>query len=142
MAMTVLQSLQRSEKIWRESSHEWKQKIMAWEAWKINSARQARVASKSKKQRKDSDDDARLETEAVSWEQSFDPSEPSTEFSFADARKYSWNELDGDIKDLEWTSTPKWIFDALKRGIAVHHSGMSKAYRSVVERCVLIVRLS
>ncbi len=43
-----------------------------------------------------------------------------------------------DIAELRWTSTPDFLFRALRRGIAVHHSGMNKTYRVFVERCVLV----
>jgi len=132
--MVVLQALENAEVKWRESSPEWQKRLKAWEVWKARSARQARTAERQKKQKKDPDDETNLPNEDVSWESSFNPSDPSLQFSFADHRKYSRSELEDDLKEFAWTSTPGWAYDALKRGIGVHHSGMNKAYRSVVER--------
>jgi len=141
MAKVVLQVLENAEVNWRESSPEWQKKLNAWEVWKARSARQARTAESQKKRKKDSDDETSLPTEDVSWESSFNPSDPSPQFSFADHRKYSRSELMDDLKEFAWTSTPGWVYDALKRGIGIHHSGMNKAYRSAVERQVHISRM-
>jgi hypothetical protein len=49
--------------------------------------------------------------------------------------KYPREELDEDIRELaRWSGVSSWILSALKRGIAIHHSGMNKAYRSLIER--------
>ena len=39
-----------------------------------------------------------------------------------------------------WTGTPDWAIRALRRGIAVHHAGMNKAYRTYIETRVFSVR--
>jgi hypothetical protein len=75
------------------------------------------------------------EDEYHSWESSFDPKDPSPQFSFA-GTSYAKKELLADISSLRWTSTPDFLFRALRRGVAVHHSGMNKTYRVLVERCV------
>jgi hypothetical protein len=138
MAQEVLQALETAEVKWRSSSPEWQKKLKDWEAWKALSARRAHAAEKQKRQKKDPDDVVGLPTEDVSWESSFNPADPSPQFSFADSRKYSRRELEDDLEEFAWTSTPQWAYDALKRGIGVHHSGMNKAYRDAVERQVHI----
>lgn len=61
-----------------------------------------------------------------------DPDEPSAEFSFVSFKRYTRQELEEDMKDIAW-GTPQWVLDCLKRGIALHHAGMPKAYRSLIE---------
>jgi hypothetical protein len=64
----------------------------------------------------------------------FDPDAPSEEFTFINwGTRYSASELEEDIKDLAWTDTPKFLLEGLRRGVAVHHSGLSKGYRVLVE---------
>jgi hypothetical protein len=65
----------------------------------------------------------------------FDPDAPSEEFSFINwASRYSAEELDKDIKDLERsTTTPRFLFECLRRGIGIHHAGLAKGYRVLIE---------
>jgi hypothetical protein len=74
----------------------------------------------------------------ASWEASFDPDDPQMQFSFAGMGKYSLQELEDEIQDLaRWSGVSEWILSALRRGIAIHHAGMNKAYRSLIEAYVL-----
>jgi hypothetical protein len=134
MAQDLITALQTAEEKWRQSSPEWNRKLRAWEQWKLHAKDRERLAEKVKKQKKDPDAEPAGD-HGHSWESSFDPGDPSSEFSFAGTRMaYSKTDLDGDVKDLAWTSTPQWAVDGLRRGIAVHHAGMNKRYRSLVER--------
>jgi hypothetical protein len=133
MASDLLKDLQTAEETWRASSPEWKRKIQKWEEWKANEKQRQRATERAKKTKKDVETD-RTEVLETSWESSFDPQEPLPQFSFANIVKYSNEELNHDIDGLRWTSIEKWIIDALRRGIAIHHAGMNKQYRSLVER--------
>lgn len=66
---------------------------------------------------------------------SFNENDPLPEFSFA-GRPLSKEELEEVIHDLSdpWVRTPAWAIPALRRGIAVHHAGMPKAYRVAIEK--------
>lgn len=134
MARWVLKSLEDAETDWRNRSPEWKAKLQAWEAWKVRAERQSRLSEKTKKQKKDKDDEPGHGAQDASWESSFDQDDPSPQFSFAGTQKYSKSSLEEDLRQLKWTSTPDWAIGALRRGIGVHHSGMNKGYRSIVER--------
>ena len=74
----------------------------------------------------------------IKWA-SFDPDDPLPDFSFANSAKYQKSELLKDIDDLKWTSTPSWAIKALRRGVGVHHAGMSKGYRTTIERFVPVL---
>ena len=70
----------------------------------------------------------------TSWEASFDPSEPSKDFSFAgDYVNVSKEDVDKEIAQLSQNGVDKRILAALKRGIGIHHAGMNKGYRTLVE---------
>ena len=135
MVSHILETLEKAEEVWREESPEWKRKIDKWEAWKTRQKNKERLAQKAARKR-DPDDERLQEGEGQSWESYFDPEDPSPQFSFAGTSSYRKEELLADIGSLSWTSTPTFLFRALRRGIAVHHSGMNKTYRVLVERCV------
>ena len=107
-----------------------------WEAWKTRQKVKERLAQKGRK--RDPDDEMPQESENRSWESYFDPEDPSPQFSFAGTvtSAYTKEELLEDIGSLSWSSTPEFLKRALRRGIAVHHSGMNKTYRVLVERSV------
>ncbi|KAI0067591.1 P-loop containing nucleoside triphosphate hydrolase protein [Artomyces pyxidatus] len=140
MAQAIVLTLQRTEGRWRKTSNEWRRKVDAWEEWKARESDRKRLAEKVKKARKqDMDSDGPSQREDRSWESSFDPKDPSSQFSFAGTSAYSRAELAADIDTLRRrTSLAKdkgeWVFEALRRGIGVHHSGMARQYRSLVER--------
>ncbi|KAH7929957.1 P-loop containing nucleoside triphosphate hydrolase protein [Leucogyrophana mollusca] len=133
MATDLLRILQVKEELWREGNAEWKRTVSEWEAWQARAKDRERLAAKAKKQKKDSD--APLPAQDHEWQASFDPEDPMPQFSFAGQHTYSKSDLEGDIKSLGWIfpPLPDWAIPCLKRGIAVHHSGMNKRYRSLVE---------
>jgi len=142
MAEDLLQALENAEEKWRKSSPEWNQKLREWEIWKLRAKERERLAERAQKQRKDADEPGAGSIHEGSWEQSFNPDDPSPQFSFAGTHvSYSKSELDEDIARLSWTSIQKWAIACLRRGIAVHHAGMNKRYRSLVERSMLSSRL-
>ncbi|KAI0262214.1 P-loop containing nucleoside triphosphate hydrolase protein [Gloeopeniophorella convolvens] len=134
MARRILATLEGAEETWRAKSPEWKRKISQWEEWRERQKDRERLAQKAAARKKDQDDDGPQQGEDRSWESSFDPQDPSPQFSFANMAAYSKEELMADIAALRWTSTEDFLFQALWRGVAVHHSGLNKAYRSLVER--------
>jgi len=127
--------LERAEEVWRAKSPEWKRKIGRWEAWQTRQKNKERLAQKTATRKRDPDDEMLQEDEYQS-ESLFDPDDPSPQFSFAGTSAYAKEDLLADIGSLRWTSTPDFLFRALRRGVAVHHSGMNKTYRVLVERCV------
>ncbi|KAI9511439.1 P-loop containing nucleoside triphosphate hydrolase protein [Russula earlei] len=137
MATHLLNTLEEAEELWRVQSPEWKLKVAKWEAWKARQKKNGRVAHKAAARKRNPDEDdipPSQQDQHHSWESYFDPQDPSPRFSFAGASSYSKEELREDVASLSWTSTPGFLFEALRRGIAVHHSGMNKTYRVLVER--------
>ncbi|KAJ7157241.1 hypothetical protein C8R46DRAFT_1004148 [Mycena filopes] len=134
LAQELLSTLEAGESEWRSGSLEWKRKVQQWEHWKLAQAKLREKAS-AKKQRKRNDDEADgREDEQQGAENSFDPHEPSPQFSFAGMSAYSKSELAEQIHELRnWSGTPGWALDALERGVGIHHAGMNKKYRSLVE---------
>jgi hypothetical protein len=137
MALELLHALQSAEDEWRKDNVAWTRKIRDWEAWKSRAKERERQAEKAKKMKKDADSPT-VPLQEYSWESTFDPDDPSPQFSFAGSHtSYSLIDLEKDIEGLSWNSSiQQWAFDALRRGIAVHHAGMNKQYRSLVERFV------
>lgn len=137
MAQTLLATLQDAESHWRATNRNWQQKLRRWDNWKSRSKERERLAEMQKKLKKrpEAEYEDRSETMDHSWESSFNPDDPSPDFSFAGTHTtYSKVDLDIDIRELsKWTTAQPWAIDALARGIAVHHAGMNKRYRSLIE---------
>ena len=134
MVTHILDTLEKAEEVWRAQSSEWKRKVGRWEAWQARQKNKERLAQKAGARKRDPDEIPQ-EGEDHSWESYFDPEDPSPQFSFADSSAYRKEDLLVDIDSLRWTSTSEVFFRALRRGVAVHHSGMNKTYRVLVERC-------
>ncbi len=136
MAQYILETLKILEGEWRSENPRWNQKVKEWERWRDQAKTRERVNEKLERRRKMNDKEyPGQDSSEPSWQSRFNPNAPSPEFSFVGRRSsLSTSDLEKHIKDLSWTSIPQWAFDALRRGIAVHHSGMNKHYRSLVER--------
>jgi hypothetical protein len=139
MAKELLAELVSSEKKWRATSQEWKAQVKEWENFNLKAELREKAASRTKKKRKDKEDDHADDSFIAP---AFDLDDPSPEFSFASPKSsYSRAELLEDLHDLgRWGAVPDWALQCLRRGIAVHHAGMNKKYRSLVERCVQLFR--
>jgi len=135
MAQDVTEALERAEQQWRDTNPEWKRKILQFQDWQQRSKDRERQAERAKKQKKDPDEPS---IKDISWESSFNPDDPSPQFSFAGGRNlYSRENMEEDVRGiLRWV--PRWAIAALRRGVAVHHAGMNKGYRTLVERQAII----
>ncbi|KAF8878473.1 hypothetical protein CPB84DRAFT_1966141 [Gymnopilus junonius] len=134
MAQSLIAHLESLEHQWRSEDARWIQKMKEWNLWKSQSKAREKALDKLKKRKKTNDENDKQDDSDPSWQSSFDPEDPSPEFSFVGRRShYSYSDLEKQIEELRWTSIPSWAFDALKRGIGVHHAGMNKHYRSLVE---------
>jgi superfamily II RNA helicase len=139
---TLLNQLVDAEASWKEHSPKWKKMLESWETWKKAMAKvDKRKPPKSIKKGGKGDDEvltkADLMKDAASSEASpwasFDPENPVEGFHFADHKKGSQEELAKYMKELIRREVPQWLLDGLKRGIGVHHAGMNRKYRQVVE---------
>ncbi|PFH46597.1 hypothetical protein AMATHDRAFT_69528 [Amanita thiersii Skay4041] len=133
MLKFLLETLERAEHKWRDTSPEWQRKVQAWKAWQIRAkSREKQLDRELKQKRQDEELEMLRQEQDSGWESRFDPDEPSEQFSFANTKAYSKADLEKDIAELATVVDPS-VLIALKRGIAVHHSGMNKGYRALVE---------
>lgn len=137
MALVMLDDLTKAESVWRENNSVWQQRLSEWTAWRASQRMREKEGEKQKKSKPD-DEAPQFQGPGHSWHESFNPSHPSPEFSFAGIKKYARAELDKDIAKLGWSGPPpQWMILALERGIGVHHAGMPKGYRALIERSAL-----
>jgi hypothetical protein len=137
MAEILYLDLQAKEDIWRKYSPDWKRKMAQYEAYLEGAKDRERKAARASKRKGEEEEKEGNRDETREWQACFRPNDPLPDFSFAGQNtSYSASELDEDIADLLWRKPeiPRWAIHCLRRGIAVHHAGMNKAYRSLVER--------
>ncbi|KAI0593604.1 hypothetical protein F4775DRAFT_586672 [Biscogniauxia sp. FL1348] len=127
----VLSQLKSAEITWKQSSKEWAQHLKKYELWKVRQAKR-KPAKDSRKLSKDERMQEEANVDVSPWE-SFDPDEPHPNFSFADNSKLAKSEFNETVKSLDDEHIPLFLFEALERGLGVHHAGMNRRYRQVVE---------
>lgn len=136
----LLNDLSEAEKAWKLSSPEWQKTMNRFTQWKKADLRiraQNEKANKSKtksKSRRDEDEagDDRMQDDPSPWA-SFNPDAPLPEFSFADHTKFTVSELKETVSRLYLKDMDPRFIAALHRGIGVHHAGMNRSYRQIVE---------
>ncbi|KAH9846953.1 P-loop containing nucleoside triphosphate hydrolase protein [Lenzites betulinus] len=135
MTEHILVELEAAEEEWRETSPEWRRKVKQWNTWMSMAKERERQAERLKKLKKDDDAPDPSTERETSWEASFDPADPSPQFSFAGTSPaFSKADLEDEIQSIaRFNSAPSWALKALRRGVGVHHSGMNKHYRTLVE---------
>ncbi|CAE6441596.1 unnamed protein product [Rhizoctonia solani] len=120
-AKALTKSLIEAEQTWRASNRQWIQKIEQWESWKAIAKLRQREADRASRRKTDEPED-----QSTTWQSTFDPNDPSPEFSFANLKSgYSREDLQKDINVQKWQRDPwpAYLISALRRGIAVHHAG-------------------
>ena len=137
MTITLLGALLTKEEEWRASNPEWQRKLAQYEEWLSRAKDRERATARAAKNRVDPDE---VKTETMEWQATFDPNAPLPQFSFASQHtSYMQSMLEEELKRLRRTSTPQWALFCLQRGIAVHHAGMNKRYRAIVERWAIVI---
>ncbi|KAK8224933.1 hypothetical protein HDK90DRAFT_543759, partial [Phyllosticta capitalensis] len=136
---TVMSQLKEAESKWKETSPVWAKKMESWETWKKNQKGMSKkkAPKNTSAMLEDGMGKADLEREAASanpdsWE-TFDPNAPIDGFHFLERTKFQQSELDAYAKELRFRSVSEDLIEALSRGIGVHHAGMNRKYRHVVE---------
>lgn len=144
ICQTVVDQMKNAETAWKETSPKWKAHLKSWEEWKKVQAKLASKKgkpSKAKTSREEGEGDRTSKSEqqrdAASAEFSvfdgFDPEAPVDGFHFADHKKLQQSELADYIQQLGRRNIQQWLIDAITRGVGVHHAGMNRKYRQVVE---------
>ncbi|EXU96040.1 DEAD/DEAH box helicase [Metarhizium robertsii] len=134
----VEKQLTLAESDWKDTKRmEWKKKVAEYEKWKKTSKTHGKrkdrtsLSSQDGLCKKDMVEEAANQDPSV-WE-TFDPEAILDMFSFADRTKLLDSEFDDIIVSLKKANLKPGIIDALRRGMGVHHAGMNRQYRQVVE---------
>lgn len=137
LVFAILTEVEEAENAWKETNTGYQKKLAKYNEWKkdevkMKALREKAAKAKASKSQRDGDeegaDDGRDDDEPTSFN-GFDPNAPLPLFSFADETKYSMTELDNTIRSMRYANLKPEIISALRRGIAVHHAGMNRAYR-------------
>ncbi|KAL9102665.1 MAG: hypothetical protein Q9163_002219 [Psora crenata] len=140
ICQTVTQQLEQTETKWKESNPAWKAKLNGFEKYKKEKAKIAsKKAPKQAKKRGEGNDDPKTDklldasNDDVDPYAGFDPEDPVDGYHFAAKHKAEVGELSKYYYDIKKRDLPSWLIAGLKRGIGVHHAGMNRKYRQVVE---------
>lgn len=143
ICQSIVANLEAAEARYKESSQAWKTKLSGFEQWKRNQSKAAAkkpVKAASKKKTNDPDDDGsskldRLQDagDDINPYIGFDPLDPVDGYHFAVKHKAEASELSKYFYQITRRGLPSWLIDGLKRGVGVHHAGMNRKYRQVVE---------
>lgn len=138
----LLTELRDAEKKWKETSPKWKSDMDKWNEWRKQKAKQKTLKTHKVAKGKQGGDDEPMSRadqirDSASVETSqwalFDPKRPVDMFSLADFNKLRPSEFAVYAEQLKRREIPKWLIDALERGIGVHHAGMNRKYRQICE---------
>ncbi|KAF2702832.1 DEAD/DEAH box helicase-like protein [Pleomassaria siparia CBS 279.74] len=144
ICQTILSQLVSAETAWKKASPKWKATLQKWEDWKkaMQKAGKRGPPKVPKKKGGGGGDEEGLtkedlmrdsaSNEASPWA-SFNPDAPVESFHFADNKKMTQEELGKYMKELIRRELPEWLLDSLRRGVGVHHAGLNRKYRQVVE---------
>lgn len=137
----LVSQLKNAEAEWRKVDPKWKSTMKQWEAYMANKKKAGKFkAPKLTNQRGENGEKGEgfskadlareaAESEGNSLLESFNPEDPSIEFSFADFKKHTKADLETDLQHFpRWNMDP-FFLEGLKRGIGIHHSGLNRRYR-------------
>ena len=135
LAQELVSTLESAEKVWKEGNSTWQRKFTIWQERQGQAKSRQKQEDKVMKSLKGRSKEEMIRDNEGSWFDSFDPEAPLPQFSFQSARsKISGQELEADIANLtRWNDIPEWIVSCLRRGIGVHHSGLNRKVRQLVE---------
>ncbi|CCG81092.1 Uncharacterized helicase C694.02 [Taphrina deformans PYCC 5710] len=138
----VLNVLEAREAEYRETDPAWQRKLKAYEKWLGDADKRQKEKERAMKRTKknaDKDEDApeqpEAEVEEVGWQESFDPTAPDPNYSFVGLKNtYGDQDMADELARLEKRNAcPLWMVRALRRGVGIHHSGLNRRYRQLVE---------
>lgn len=154
---SIVDQLKAAEVSQVKSGSGWNEKVDKFEDWlkmkeklnaKASKTKQKESSKKTKKGGSDEQDSDRnkgmektskLDLERATAAdtphefESFDPEAPCEGYHIADFTKAQPSELAEYARQLRKHEVPHWLIDALGRGVGVHHAGMNRKYRQVVE---------
>ncbi|GAA5825082.1 hypothetical protein JCM11251_006092 [Rhodosporidiobolus azoricus] len=130
LAKRISKDLEAAESKWRSNSTTFKERLARAKQAEKAAAKKAKAVETSTVNRKQEEEAARMGV--VEEIQTFDPEAPSEEFTFV-GKGISHIEFKKDVDDLLFLDMDPWIINALRRGVGVHHAGMPRRYRVLVE---------
>jgi len=135
MAQALVASLEEAETKWKSNNAAWQAKLEIWQKWQSQAKVRQKKEDKFAKSVKGRTAEEELREKEGSWLESFNPDTPLSQFSFQFLRsKIAGQELEESIADLmSWKDIPEWMVNCLRRGIGVHHSGLNRKLRQLVE---------
>jgi ATP-dependent RNA helicase DDX60 len=135
LGQELVADLEAAEKEWKKGNEAWQKKVATWQEWKDQAKTRQKQQDKLSKSVKGKSKEEMMRDKEGSWKESFDPEAPLPQFSFQSAKsKVSGQELEADIADLtRWKDIPEWVVSCLRRGIGVHHAGLNRKLRQLVE---------
>ena len=130
----IMQHLIKEEAEYKQGSKDWARKLEEYTRWQRTAAKAAKIDKSRDDVKMSKMEKARAEAsvESSPWE-SFDPTAPLEQFSFADKTVLSNAELDELLDSMSTDMVAPWLMEALKRGLGVHHAGLNRRYRQIVE---------
>ncbi|RSL40666.1 hypothetical protein CEP54_016052 [Fusarium duplospermum] len=135
----MLSTLQEAESAFKESDATWQKKLNEFGQWQKQKRSSLENQSFSRPKRDDERTLSKLEAvrqeasvETSPWE-GFNPEWPLNQFSFAGTKVMQQKEFDDLMGSLDVDRVPLWLIAALRRGLGVHHAGMNRRYRQIVE---------
>lgn len=138
IAFRILSDLEEAENAWKATDAGWKKRVAKHEQWKKDQAKMDALKQKTTKAKakgkRDEDDvgDGGMDDDPSTLAD-FDPEAPLKRFSLGDETKLTKSELEWMIWSLRWKNINPDILNALRRGIGIHHAGMNRKYRQIVE---------
>jgi superfamily II RNA helicase len=135
MAQTLAKALITAEEKFKSGDTAWQQKHDVWLKWKAQAKARAKQEQLKLKAAKSREKEEMARNDEKSWLDEFDPEKPLPQFTFQSVRsKTASQELEDNIEDLEkWDSITSWMATCLRRGIGIHHAGLNRKYRQLVE---------
>ena len=133
--LSPLLKLPRKSEVWKEGNSAWQMKCAIWQEWQGQAKIRQKQEDKVMKSIKGRSKEEMIRDKEGSWLESFNPETPLLQFSFQSARsKKLGQEVGADVTDLtRWKDIPEWMVTCLRRGIGVHHSGLNRKVRQLVE---------
>ncbi|GAA5832204.1 hypothetical protein JCM5353_008197 [Sporobolomyces roseus] len=126
----ISKDLEAAEDKWRRASPAYKERVARAKAAEKSAAKKAKAVESSTVNRKQEEEAARMGV--VEESSTFDPDAPSEEFTFV-GKGISHVEFKKDVDELLWLDMDPLIINALRRGVGIHHAGMPRRYRVLVE---------
>lgn len=143
ICQSLVSSLEDAEAAFKAKDYTWQKKMTDFEEWKRRNAsgdtknENKKLTKKNRSEHGGPDSKADKMYEAASRDadpfNGFDPDEPLDGFHFAVKHKAEAEELDSINRQFIRKGLASWLMAGLKRGIGVHHAGMNRKYRQVVE---------